>query len=237
MRIPTGPEPVHIQSVADVIDRMQSLSAAMPPGDGVRAFNEMYLVTTRQVDAAIAGSQFADPEFMVRLDVVFANLYLNALDLHAADPTRSPRSWGALFEARARPGISQLQFAVAGMNAHINFDLARSLVLTGQEFGGDLDAGRRADFQAVNRVLGSTQPLVRRELLTGPFAALDQALGEHDDRVSMWGIEAAREFAWSTAQTLWAVRGTPVEDTFTRGLDRMVELTSRLILQGGPPTG
>jgi hypothetical protein len=160
-----------------------------------------------------------------------------ALDLHAADPTRSPRSWGALFEARARPGISQLQFAVAGMNAHINFDLARSLVLTCQEFGGDLDAGRRADFQAVNRVLGSTQPLVRRELLTGAFATLDQALGEHDDRVSMWGIEAAREFAWSTAQTLWAIRGTPVEDTFTRGLDRMVELTSRLILQGGPPTG
>ena len=118
------------------------------------------------------------------------------------------------------------------MNAHINFDLARALVRTTQEFGGALDAGRRADFQAVNRVLALTQPMVRHELLTGPFAALDHALGEHDDRVSMWGIEAAREFAWSTAQTLWAVRGTVVEGPFTEGLDRMVELTSRLILQG-----
>jgi hypothetical protein len=235
MRIPTGPEPVPLQSVDDVIDRMQQLSSAMPPGDGVRAFNEMYLVTTRQVAAAIGGAQFADPEFMTRLDVVFATLYLGALDLHEADPSRSPRSWGALFHARARPGISQLQFAVAGMNAHINFDLARALVLTAQEVGGALDAGRRADFQAVNRVLGITQPMVRRELLTGPFAALDQALGEHDDRVSLWGIEAAREFAWSTAQTLWAVRGTHVEGTFTDGLDRMVELTSRLILQDRSP--
>ncbi len=234
MRIPTGPEPVALQGVADVISRLEQVSAALPPGDGVRAFNEMYLVTTRQVDAALAGAQFADPQFMVRLDVVFATLYLQALDLDAADPTRSPRSWGALFEARARPGISPLQFAVAGMNAHINYDLARALVLTAREVGGGLDPGRRADFLAVNLVLGRTQPMVRRELLTGPFAALDEALGEHDDRVSLWGIEAAREFAWSTAQTLWAVRGTAVEDTFTEGVDRMVELTSRLILRGSP---
>ena len=229
---PTGPEPAPLNSIADVIDRMERLSSAMPPGDGVRAFNEMYLVTTRQVAAALGGAQFADPAFMTRLDVVFANLYLHALDLHDADRSRTPRSWAALFDARARPGISQLQFAVAGMNAHINFDLSRALVLTAQEVGGALDAGRRADFQAVNRVLGITQPMVRHELLTGPFATLDQALGEHDDRVSLWGIEAAREFAWSTALTLWAVRGTPVEDAFTQGLDRMVELTSRLVLQG-----
>jgi hypothetical protein len=90
----TGPEPLPLRSVGDVIDRMQQLSSAMPPGDGVRAFNEMYLVTTRQVAAAIGGAQFADPEFMTRLDVVFANLYLHALDLYAADPSRSPRSWG-----------------------------------------------------------------------------------------------------------------------------------------------
>lgn len=234
MRMPTGPEPLALQTVADVIERLEQVSSTMPRGDGVRAFNEMYLVTTRQVDAAIGGAHFADAEFLARLDVVFANLYLHALDLHAADPTRSPRSWGALFEARARPGISPLQFAIAGMNAHINFDLARALVLTTLEFGGGLDAGREQDFRAVNGVLARTQPMVRDELLTGPFAALDDALGEHDDRVSMWGIEAAREFAWSTARTLWAIRGTPVEDSFTRGLDRMVEMTSRLILQGGP---
>jgi hypothetical protein len=213
---------------------MQQLSSAMPAGDGVRAFNEMYLVTTRQVGAAIGGEQFADPEFMARLDVVFASLYLRALEVHATDPTRSPRSWGALFEAQARPGISQLQFAIAGMNAHINYDLARARVLTTAEFGGALDAGRRSDFLAVNRVLGRTAPMVRHELLTGPFATIDEALGTYDDQVSMWGIEAAREFAWSTAQTLWAVRGTLIEDSFTQGLDRMVELTSRLILQGTP---
>ena len=233
MRIPVGPEPAPLQTVADVIARMEGLSAAMPVGDGVRAFNEMYLVTTRHVDAAIAGAQFADSEFMTRLDVNFANLYLIALAQHDAGSEASARSWRALFDDRARPGISQLQFAIAGMNAHINYDLPRALVLTTRELGGELDDARRADYLAVNQVLARTQPIVQRELLTGPFAALDQGLGDRDNRVAMWGIEQAREFAWATAQTLWAVRATPIEALFTDRLDRMVELTSRLLLRAG----
>jgi len=50
MRIPVGPEPVPQQTGADLIPRMEVLSAAMPLG-------------------AIAGAQFADPEFRTRLDV------------------------------------------------------------------------------------------------------------------------------------------------------------------------
>ena len=233
MRIPVGPEPAPVQSVADVIDRMQELSATMSPGDGVRAFNEMYRVTTEHVAAAIDASQFADPEFMTRLDVHFANLYLVALSQHDAGSTTAPRSWQGLFDARDQPGISQLQFAVAGMNAHINYDLPRALVLTLHELGGALDPTRLADYTAVNLVLAQTQPIVRSELLTGPFAPLDQGLGDRDNRVAMWGIEQAREFAWATAQTLWAVRATPIEAPFTDRLDRMVELTSRLLLRAG----
>lgn len=219
-------------TVAEVIDRLQQIGSALPPGDGVRAFNLMYLVTTQQVDAAIAGARFADPQFMTRLDVVFANLYLDALAGDPSDPGRTPRAWRALIEARTRPGIRQLQFAIAGMNAHINYDLARALVLTAEELGGEPGSdGRRADFLAINQVLAQTQPMVRRELLTGAFAAIDEALGDEDDRVAMWGIEKAREFAWATAQALWAVRGTPVAISLTEGLDRMVEMTSRLLLR------
>ena len=99
--------------------------------------------------------------------------------------------------------------------------------------GGELDDARRADYLAVNQVLAQTQPIVQRELFTGTFAALDQGLGDRDNRVAMWGIEQAREFAGATAQTLWAVRATPIEAPFTDRLDRMVELTSRLLLRAG----
>jgi hypothetical protein len=55
MRVPAGPEPAPLRTVADVITRREELSATMPPGDGVRASNQMSLVTTRQVKAEIAG--------------------------------------------------------------------------------------------------------------------------------------------------------------------------------------
>ena len=52
--------------------------------------------------------------------------------------------------------------------------------------------------------------------------------------MAVWGIERAREFAWATAQILWAVRGTPIEAAFADRLDRMVELTSQLTLDSQP---
>ena len=228
--------------VAAVVARMERVSAGLPRRDGVRAFNEMYLTTTRHVAAAIRGARFADPAFMARLDVVFAGLFLDTWERYGAGPAGVPRCWRALFEARSRAGVAPLQFAVAGMNAHITHDLAQALVLTCLELGGSLDDTRRADFLIINRVLGETQPAVRRELLRGPFEVVDVALGDQDDRVALWGIEQAREFAWSTAQTLLAVRGTPFEDAFAAGLDRMVALSSRLLLFGPgsramPPDG
>jgi hypothetical protein len=230
VRIPGEPEPAALRTVADVITRMEELSGTMPVGDGVRAFNQMYLVTTQQVEAAIGGAQFEDPEFMTRLDVNFANLYFVALAQQDAGSDACPRSWDALFDARARSGVSQLQFAVAGMNAHINYDLPRALVMTARELGGDLDDTRRADYVTINGVLARTQPMVREQLLSGPLAALDDGLGDADDRVAMWGIEQARDFAWTTGQTLWAVRGSFLERAMTDRLDRMVQLTSRLLL-------
>lgn len=235
MRLSDGDGPHGLASVGDVIDRMREVSAGLPLGDGVRAFNEMYLVTTEHVRTALDGARFADPAFMGRLDVVFAGLFLQALATDDWAPSRVPSAWRALIAARARPGISQLQFAVAGMNAHINYDLPRALVLTAREFGGGLpdDGPRRADYLAINEVLSRTQPAVKHALLTGAFAAVDGALGEHDDRAEVWGIARAREFAWASGQTLWALRGTPVEATFTGSLDRIVGMSSKLLLTPG----
>jgi hypothetical protein len=225
------PQPAQAQTVASVVARMEEISRALPVGDGVRAFNEMYLATTRNVAEAIRDQQFADPRFMAALDVVFANLYLRALDLATSDPSQAPRSWHPLFEARGLRSVSQLQFAIAGMNAHINYDLPRALVLTAQQLGGGLDDRRRGDFLAINEILERTQPTVQEQLLTGPLALVDTALGSHDDRVAAWGIRRAREFAWATAQTLWDVRGSLVVSSFEAGIDRMVGLASRLLLQ------
>ena len=98
MRIQEGGDPVGpgADPVTAVIARMEQVSTALPPRDGVRAFDQMYLETTRQVDAAIRGQQFADPVFMARLDVVFAGLFLGVWDRYATGPAAAaqvPRCW------------------------------------------------------------------------------------------------------------------------------------------------
>lgn len=218
------------RDVDDVIDRLSAVSAGLPAGDGVRAFNEMYLETTRQVASALAGRAFADPEFLTRLDAVFADLYLHAWSGYLGDPAKVPASWRVLFDSAGTRGIGQLQFAVAGMNAHINYDLATALVSTAQELGVELDAQRERDFEQVNTVLADTAPKVREVLLTGAFATVDEALGTTDDRVSMWAIERAREYAWATAQAMWHVRGTPAASLLNGARDRLVAMSSRMLL-------
>ena len=214
-----------------VIARMDALAGALPAGDGVRAFTEMYLATTREVAAGLDRAQFVDREFMDRLDVHFADLFFGALELHEADPTRAPRCWSALIEAREQPGTSPLQFALAGMNAHIGYDLPRALVTTTIEFGGNLDdAGRRADFLTINEILGTTQPRVKESLLAGLLADLDDALGGVDDRAGLWAIEQAREMAWGSAHALWSLRGTRAAAVYERGIDRVVEIGCRAVL-------
>ena len=63
-----------------VAARMDAIAASLPPDDGVRRFNELYLAVTRAVAVASASATFEDPAFISRLDVVFADLYFAAVD-------------------------------------------------------------------------------------------------------------------------------------------------------------
>ena len=120
-------------TVADVIARMVQIDAELPRKDGVAYFNRLYLQVTRAVLAAAADMTFADPAFTKRLDVVFAGLYFTAEGtLGTTDPC--PPAWRPLLEQRAA-GRAPIQFALAGMNAHINHDLPIAVVATCEEFG------------------------------------------------------------------------------------------------------
>lgn len=80
------------------------------------------MVTTTVRDKAPADG-WADEQWLKRLDVVFAKLYFKAVADSYRDPNTAPRSWQALFDVREQTSIARVQFALAGMNAHINHDL------------------------------------------------------------------------------------------------------------------
>src|SRR6185295_18632815 len=117
-------------SITDVIDIMTKLEGALPTNDGVWWFNHLYLRVTLAVRQAMTATTFRDPAFLERLDVVFGNLYFDAVAAGDPDPRAAPSAWRPLFECRTRPGVLAIQFALAGMNAHINRDLPAGIVAT-----------------------------------------------------------------------------------------------------------
>jgi len=196
--------------IAAVIARMQAIAAGLPAADGVARFNHLYLEVTQAVDGQVATTGFADPAFLSALDVTFAGLYFAAVDAAAAGQAPS-RAWAPLFEARGRPGIAPIQFALAGMNAHINHDLPVALVKTFEALRSSPDPNGpvHADYERVNATIGAVERRVKAEYATGLAGVADAVLGHLDDVVAMWSIEEARNAAWQHCELLWAVRDDP----------------------------
>ncbi len=223
-------------SVAEVIARMQATLGPLPSGDGVACFVRLYLAVTEGVQQRLAGFVFADTRFLARLDVVFADLFFAALDATTSDPGDVPHAWAPLVEARATHGIAPLQFALAGMSAHINRDLPVALVATCKELGLSLDEGspQHGDFEHVNTVLAAVEAEVKGQYLTGALRGLDRLIHRADridDIVAMWDVGRARDAAWVNAEALWALRDQPtVAANYLVALDRMVGLTCRGLL-------
>src|SRR5262249_23490375 len=81
---------------------------------------------------------------MSELDVVFANMYFAAIAAGDVDPSRAPSAWRPLLRPRRNCGIARLQFALAGMNAHINRDLPQGIFQLFEAIGGGASSGVHA---------------------------------------------------------------------------------------------
>jgi hypothetical protein len=231
---PPVPPPVPqapVTTVAEAMARMQAIETATPAGDGLACFNRMYLEVTRQVDSELGRGSFADPVFMTRLDVVFANLYFEAVDA-AGSNSAVPLAWRPLFERRGDTGIEPIQFALAGMNAHINHDLPLAVVTACTDLATVPTAGTHlADYQKVDALLDAAEQSVRQSFESAPELAVDRHLRAVEDLVCGWTINTARDLAWGNSLLLWQLR----DDPFARGLflDNLavsVALASRLLL-------
>ena len=219
-------------TIADVIARMRAIDASLPRKNGVAYFNRLYLQVTEAVGKASANTAFADPRFLDRLDVVFAGLYFDAEDTIVTGAT-CPVAWRPLIGERNH-ACTPVQFALAGMNAHINHDLALAVVQTCQELGvspGD-DTPQHADYERVNAILAKVETQVAAWFTTGVIADLEDVVPQQvDNALAMWSIVAARELAWDHARVLWSLRSEPeLERLYNDVLARTTELSGRAIL-------
>jgi len=215
-------------TVDGVLGRLREIQAELPARDGVAVFNGMYLTVTERIASTIAEATFRSPDAMTDLDVRFANLWLSAYDASAAGGP-VPTAWRPLFAARAA-GRVPVQYALAGMNTHIEHDLPVAVVDTCRARGLVPD-DLHSDFEAVNGVLAQVESEIRRSFLDQVGREADDGMGRLAHLVSCWSIDQARDVAWVTAETLWALRDLgPLRDRYLDGLAHTVGMTTSALL-------
>ena len=178
----------------------EEIAAARRDGSRDGFFACMYHKVTEKVAEGIDRGFFDDAERMHRLDVIFAQRYLDA---RAAlrDDRPATSSWDAAFTAarRWRPVIAQ--HLLLGVNAHINLDLGIAAALAAP---GDQLAPLRRDFDRINEILGSLVAEVMRDLgrVSPWIRLLDSVGGRTDDEFIRFSVTVARTEAWQFATEL-----------------------------------
>jgi hypothetical protein len=220
-------------SVAGVIARMQAIAAPLPTNDGLACFIRLYLAVTESVQSRLASISFEAPKFVTDLDCRFAELFFTAC---AATDSIRPCAWAPLFQARTRRGIAPVQFALAGMNAHINRDLPLALVAACEHAGIAPAEGtpQHRDYLCINDLLAAVEEKINSQYVTGWLHTLDRLVHpiyRLDDAIAMWDIRQARDAAWTNAEALWALRATPpLYRRYIAALDESTGLVGRGLL-------
>jgi len=218
-------------TIDDVLATMRAIDRRLPDGDGVKWFNFLYLEVTETLAADRGGWQ--DWPFLQQFDVVFARLYFDAIVSWERQPAATAHAWRPLFRARHDTRLARIQFALAGMNAHINHDLPVALRRLAEADGRypSRDGARYGDFSRVNDVLERVEGSVAAVLATGLLGEIEQALGDLDNVIAMWKVRNAREAAWTNGEVLWHLRSTPLLGReFLARLDSTTGFASRGLL-------
>jgi len=165
---------------------------------------------------------------------VFANFYLRALAGFLSGEADVASSWSALLESRFRPGVDRILFALAGMNAHINHDLALALLATATQTGvtPTLTGPQHADYESVNQLLEALMPAVLTELATDILGMLAQDTGKIGRVLAFWDICKARDLAWGFSDQLRELPGM-ARDAALDAQDAVTGALGRAILAVG----
>ena len=228
-----------LATVPEILARLGTIDADLPTSDGVHVFNRVYLTVTERVAALLEqGDTFQDNPAATELDVRFATLWLDAYDADTAGQ-RPPTPWRPLFETRHEPNRLPIQYALAGINAHIEHDLALAVVGTCQSRGttpdDSDDSTVRHDYDAINDVLADVEAEVRRSFLDEVGRDADDVLGPVAHLISAWSIDKARDAAFLQARTIWELRRTTfLRELYIAALGDTVGMASRLLLTPVP---
>ena len=201
-----GPSSQPASTIGQVIDQLQQRVDTLP-ADQVhrRTFITTYQRTMQAVADAVDGAFFEDPDWVVRWDIAFGDLFIVA---HDADQLGGhvPRPWRLAFQAD--PELPTIVHLLLGMNAHINYDLppATLSVITDQDFEdpGLIDR-RRRDHERIDQIL-ARRVTAEDHAIGGTRSLLDRILTPANRLSSRRFLREARHKVWLNVAELQRAR-------------------------------
>jgi Family of unknown function (DUF5995) len=193
-------------TIGDVVAELQQRIDALPE-DRIhrRTFIKTYQRTTEAVGDAVDAAFFEDPEWVVRWDIAFADLFIVA---HDADQAGGwvPRPWRLAFQADSSlPTLIQL---LLGMNAHINYDLPQATlaVISDQDFQDRVLLNcRRRDHERIDKILAK-RVTAENHAIGGARSVLDRILTPANRLSSRRFLQEARQKVWLNVGELQQAR-------------------------------
>jgi len=228
--------PSAAHTVGDVLSGMHSMDARLADTDGLKWFHWLYLRVTENVADRIGQGDLSSARWLSELDVQFANLYFHALRTYL-EGERPAGCWRAFFARRSDAAIARVQFAMAGINAHINHDLPIALVATCQATGATPTHGNQQylEYTAVNPILEGLIEEARRDLHVRLLGDALPPVSHLENTLGAWSVAASREAAWTNAEILWEIRGIkPLSARFLDTLDGLAALAGKTLLSPVP---
>ena len=168
--------------------------------DPLGYFAVLYQKVTIKVKEGIENNFFDDGPRMEKLDVVFANRYLEAYYSYQNNEAITA-SWKKTFELSTHYWPIVLQHLLMGMNAHINLDLGIAAAeISRNKKIDDLEN----DFNKINKILSSLVNDVQEDLakIWPMLRIILKMTRKVDDFLVDFSMKLARDGAWKFAKNI-----------------------------------
>lgn len=187
-----------MKTIDEVLSRMdQIVEECKSTQCRIGYFGILYRQVTKRIKQGIQSGEFEDNPRMEKLDILFANRFIEAYELWKAgkNPTES---WRLAFKASESSKYLVLQHLFLGINAHINLDLGIAASETMK--GKNLEAIRE-DFYQINSILAELVDGVKSNIskVSPIFGWLIPLAKGRDEMLLNFSIQIARDGEWKYA--------------------------------------
>jgi hypothetical protein len=220
-----------IQKISDVVSWLDEIVLACENTQNrMGYFAALYKRMTVSVATGITNGSFQDGARMEKLDLVFAQRYLDAFDAFQHKAVCSS-SWQYAFDNCADTSLTVIQHLLMGINTHINLDLAIAAAAIAP---GDSIFALEEDFNRINNVIAALVNDIQESLcqVWAPMRLLTAIANHRQEAVLNFNIDIARKTAWANALIMANMNVSQLSDHI-KGMDATVNILGQKIHSPG----